>query len=162
MNDSSSDSQCPACRLTGLRILLVDDATDALDSFALLLQTEGVVVTCASCGAEALALCEEASFDLIISDVGMPDIDGRQMVAELRRRPATERAPAIALTGYGRPQDVRASLAAGFTAHLVQADLLRPRNPGARHAVPRRASTAFVSSSLPRIESVPYPSPPRA
>lgn len=63
-------------------------------------------------------LCEKATFDLIISDVGMPGINGLQLIANLRRRPATERVPAIKLTGYGRPQDVQAALAAGFTAHL--------------------------------------------
>jgi two-component system CheB/CheR fusion protein len=131
--------------LAGVRILLVDDAPDALESFALLLQTEGAVVTCANGGAAALKRSEEASFDLIISDVGMPDMDGTQMVAELRRRPATELVPAIALTGYGRPQDVNASLAAGFTAHLVKPIDMQKLRRLALDLVPRRKRGAASS-----------------
>ena len=106
--------------LAGLRILVVDDDPDAIETFGMLLGLQGAVVTTASSGAEALRLCDSASFDLIISDIGMPMMDGSQLIATLRRRPATERVPAIALTGYGRPQDVQAALTAGFTAHVTK------------------------------------------
>jgi two-component system CheB/CheR fusion protein len=50
----------------------------------------------------------------------MPEMDGNELIAQLRRRPETARLPAIALTGYGRPQDVERALAAGFSAHLTK------------------------------------------
>ena len=106
--------------LAGLRILVVDDDPDAIETFGMLLGIEGAHVTAAHSGADALRLCEDATFDLIISDIGMPMMDGSQLIASLRRRPATEKVPAIALTGYGRPQDVQAALMAGFTAHLAK------------------------------------------
>ena len=64
------------------------------------------------------ALAGMADFDLLVSDVGMPHMDGYEMIAELRRLPRTAALPAIALTGYGRPQDVQRALGAGFNAHV--------------------------------------------
>jgi two-component system CheB/CheR fusion protein len=106
--------------LRKLRILLVDDSADALETFAMVLRIEGAVVACASSGADALALCKKESFDLMISDVGMPDMDGNQLVEQLRRGPETALLPAIALTGYGRPQDIQAAAQAGFSGHLTK------------------------------------------
>ena len=57
-------------------------------------------------------------FDLLISDVGMPHMDGYQLVEELRNRPKTVSLPAIALTGHGRSEDVQRAFAAGFQAHV--------------------------------------------
>ena len=114
--------------LQGLRILVVDDDPDGIETFGMLLGIEGAKVTAARSGADAMRLCETNSFDLIISDIGMPMMDGSQLIATLRRRPTTERVPAIALTGYGRPKDVQAALAAGFTAHLTKpVDMARLR-----------------------------------
>jgi two-component system CheB/CheR fusion protein len=105
--------------LQGLRILYVDDSVDTLESFGALLGLEGVTVIAALGGHEALQLAEATpALDLILSDVGMPRMDGYQLIAELRRRPETAHVPAIALTGYGRPQDVQQALEAGFNAHL--------------------------------------------
>ncbi|MBC7780441.1 MAG: PAS domain-containing protein [Proteobacteria bacterium] len=110
----------PARPLGGMRILLVDDTSDTLDTFSILLEMEGAVVACAGSGAEALALCRNQRFDLLISDVGMPEMDGNQLIARLRRRTETARLPAIALTGYGRTQDIQAATQAGFNAHLTK------------------------------------------
>ena len=82
------------------------------------MRLEGAEVAEALSGADALNACERTSFDLIISDIGMPGMDGSQMMTRLRRQPRTQQVPAIALTGYGRPQDVQSALDAGFTAHL--------------------------------------------
>ena len=110
----------PEQPLQRIRVLLVDDTIDILETFGMLLEVEGAIVTCASSGAEALAACDRTGFDLLISDVGMPEMDGNQLVARLRRRPETVRLPAIALTGYGRPQDIRAASQAGFDAYLTK------------------------------------------
>ncbi len=65
-----------------------------------------------------MALTETEDFDLVISDVGMPGMDGYQMIAEMRKRPRTAGLPAIALTGHGRTQDVERALQSGFNAHV--------------------------------------------
>ena len=104
--------------LDGVRILLIDDTADTLETFGYLLEHEGAIVTPASSGAQALSLVEPGKFDLVISDVGMPQMDGYEMMAELRRRPHLAHLPALALTGYGRAQDVQRALASGFQAHL--------------------------------------------
>jgi two-component system CheB/CheR fusion protein len=102
----------------GLRVLYVDDTADTLESFAMLLEIQGAVVTTASSGEAALAATEQDTFDVIVSDVGMPGMDGHALMAELRRRPGTADTPAIALSGYGRPRDIEEALRAGFNSHL--------------------------------------------
>ena len=113
------DSLEQSASLQGLRVLYVDDSIDTLSGFAELLGFEGAIVIAASSAREALDLAENSQpLDLILSDLGMPGMDGYELIAELRRRPATARVPAIALTGYGRPQDVHRALEAGFNTHL--------------------------------------------
>jgi two-component system CheB/CheR fusion protein len=99
-------------------VLLVDDMEDALESFRFLLEHVGYQVTAASSAKEAIALAEQQEFDLLISDVGMPEMDGYDLMTELRGRTRTAALPAIALTGYGRTEDVKKAFAAGFQAHL--------------------------------------------
>jgi two-component system CheB/CheR fusion protein len=108
----------PRCSLGGIRVLLVDDTPDTLETFGYLLEYEGAVVTPAASAAEALRLAATKEFDLLISDVGMPNMDGYEMIAELRAQPRTAALPAIALTGYGRAQDVQRALVAGFNAQV--------------------------------------------
>jgi two-component system, chemotaxis family, CheB/CheR fusion protein len=104
--------------LKGLRILLVDDGVDALETFAMLLELEGAEVATATSGQQALELASTQPFDLLISDIGMPGMDGYMLIDALRRRPETAELKAIALTGYGMPQDQQRSLEAGFDAYL--------------------------------------------
>jgi two-component system CheB/CheR fusion protein len=129
MKPSSSEAMPQALRsLAGARILVVDDTRDTLETFAYLLEHAGAHVVQANSGAEALRLAETAAFDLVISDIGMPNMDGYELMAELRRRPRTRTTPTIALTGYGRPEDVHRALASGFDAHLdkpVAFDVMR-------------------------------------
>ena len=108
----------PRRTLAGARVLLVDDTADTLETFAYLLQNEGAEVSSAQNGVAALRLVDANDFDLIISDIGMPQMNGYDLLAEVRRRPRGRAVPAIALTGYGRPQDVRQALDAGFQAHV--------------------------------------------
>jgi two-component system CheB/CheR fusion protein len=104
--------------LAGLRILYVEDSPDALSTFSALLQLEGAQVHAAATGSEALQIARRQTVDLVISDIGMPGMDGYQFMAELRKLPACARVPTIALTGYGRPKDIEQAMAAGFNAHL--------------------------------------------
>jgi two-component system CheB/CheR fusion protein len=99
-------------------VLLVDDTEDALETFRYLLEHAGYRVSCAASAPEAIALTERQDFDLLISDVGMPKMDGYELMRELRKRQRTAALPAIALTGHGRPADVKRAFAAGFQAHV--------------------------------------------
>jgi two-component system, chemotaxis family, CheB/CheR fusion protein len=117
----SSAPPVPASALQGLRILLVDDTPDTLESFSMLLELEGAVVTSAGSGRQALEAAQQpgAEFDLILSDIGMPDMDGYELMRRLRRLDSpVAKLPAIALTGFGRQTDERRAREAGFDAHL--------------------------------------------
>jgi two-component system CheB/CheR fusion protein len=69
-------------------------------------------------GEKALNALNEGEFDLLISDVGMPGMDGYQLVDAVRRLPRYQTLPAIALTGFGRAGDTQRALQVGFDAHL--------------------------------------------
>lgn len=99
-------------------MLLVDDSAETLDVFGTLLELEGARVVSANGAVRALALTDTHEFDLILSDIGMPDMDGYQLVTELRRRPRTARVPAFALSGFGDRRGVERALAAGFQAYI--------------------------------------------
>lgn len=104
--------------LSGLRVLAVDDAADALDAFAMLLALHGAAVTKACSGPQALDAAQHASFDLILSDIAMPGMDGHALLRRLRQDSRFADVPAVAITGFGREQDVQRALDAGFDAHM--------------------------------------------
>jgi len=118
MASPAGASVAPA--LAKLRVLLVDDVQDALESFTTLLQLEGAHVTAVRSGAEALEAARNAEFDLLFSDIAMPGMDGYALIAALRAEARTANLPAIALTGFGRSQDVKRAILAGFDAHLAK------------------------------------------
>jgi len=104
--------------LTGIKILLVDDSPDILDTMCELLESEGADVTTADGGARGIELAEQTAFDVIVSDIGMPEIDGHKMMSAIRLQGANRQTPSVALTGYGTLRDVEKAKAAGFTLHL--------------------------------------------
>lgn len=104
--------------LAGLKVLLVDDTSETVEALQALLELEGAQVVGATSGQEALELTERQQFGLVVSDVGMPGMDGHAFMKALRQRPAYAATPTIALTGFGSSRDVENALAAGFTAHI--------------------------------------------
>lgn len=110
----------PLPALAGLQVLAVDDTLDALESFASLLRLEGAEVTAVTSASAALGAIERGHYDVLLSDVAMPGMDGYELIATLRENAVTRDLPAIALTGFGRPQDAEKALAAGFDAHLAK------------------------------------------
>lgn len=104
--------------LLGIDILLVDDSPEILDTLCELLESEGANVTTADGGARGIELARQARFDVILSDIGMPVVDGHKMMSEIRRDATNADTPSIALTGYGTLRDVEKAKAAGFTLHL--------------------------------------------
>ncbi|WP_050028131.1 ATP-binding protein [Verrucomicrobium sp. BvORR034] len=98
-------------------LLLVDDHVDTLTTLARLLRKRGYkVATASTCGA-ALELATTQPFDIVVSDLGLPDRSGMELIEEIRK---TSDVPAIALSGYGMESDVADSLKAGFTTHLTK------------------------------------------
>lgn len=108
-------------RPQALHILLVEDHADTADAMSELLRVVGYRVTLAASVGEALAAAErvqrEGTFDLVLSDLGLPDGHGADLMRELKRRYGL---PGVAVSGYGTEADVRRSLASGFFAHLVK------------------------------------------
>lgn len=102
--------------LTGLDILLVDDSPEVLETMALLLDMEGANVSSFPDPAAALAAASARQFDVVISDIGMPGMDGYAFVAAVRKVPGYAITPCVALTGYGASQDLNALR--GFNAQV--------------------------------------------
>jgi PAS domain S-box-containing protein len=106
--------------LDGVSILVVDDELDGRALIARILEGSGARVTCAASAAAALELLGTGHFDVLLSDVGMPDMDGYQLMREVRALDAGRAGPlpAIAVTAYARPEDRQRSLVAGYHMHL--------------------------------------------
>jgi signal transduction histidine kinase/CheY-like chemotaxis protein len=102
------------------RILVVDDNVDAAESLAMMLGYSGHQVRVAYGGREALGAAREFSPDVMILDLGMPDMDGYAVARAVRADPSLARTRLIALSGYGQRQDRQRTAEAGFDAHLVK------------------------------------------
>jgi two-component system CheB/CheR fusion protein len=105
-------------RLEGKRLLLVDDNVENLDTLKELLTAHGAIVTARSSASEAFEEVLLQRFDLVVSDIAMPKMDGYQFLKVFRQHPHGASTPIIALTGFGRMADVERALALGFDAHL--------------------------------------------
>jgi PAS domain S-box-containing protein len=106
--------------LKGLEVLVVDDSADTAEMVQHLLEIGGASVCAVTSGSEALRIAREREFDVVLSDISMPEMDGFQFLSELRKLPGKQDLPAVALTGFGRPEDVRRAAAEGFYAHLTK------------------------------------------
>jgi PAS domain S-box-containing protein len=106
--------------LEGLKLLVVDDDEDALQILRLGLGNRGATVECVHTAQSALERLRESEFDLLISDIGMAEMDGYDLIREVRRTIDKPGAvlPAIALSGYVSLEDRDRSLASGFQMHL--------------------------------------------
>jgi CheY-like chemotaxis protein len=98
-------------------LLLVEDHADTRNALARLLKIAGCVVVSAATVAEALDIAATQSFDLVLSDIGLPDASGLHLMRELKARHGLR---GIALTGYGMDDDISRCKEAGFDAHLTK------------------------------------------
>lgn len=110
----------PFTELQGLRVLIVDDEVDSRELLRMILEKCGSAVTSADSAAEALGKLENANFDVLVSDIGMPDEDGCTLIRKVRLLPKEKggQIPALALTAYARAEDRLRALDAGFQAHV--------------------------------------------
>jgi two-component system CheB/CheR fusion protein len=122
---SGEEQPVPAARsgsgeVASLRILIVDDRPDVLEALSEMLKLEGASVVTATSGTEALRSMEKAVFDLVLSDISMPEMDGYEFLETLRTRSPAPTVPAIALTGLGRTEDIERARAAGYVSYLTK------------------------------------------
>jgi PAS domain S-box-containing protein len=106
--------------LEGVCILVVDDSSETTDMLSKLLEMDGATVLTARGGAEALALAGDSAFNLVISDISMPEMDGYELLHKLRELPQMAKVPALALTGYGRLSDIDRAEREGFAEHFTK------------------------------------------
>ncbi|MDQ2922192.1 MAG: response regulator [Acidobacteriota bacterium] len=100
--------------------LVVDDVPDVTDLLSVLLTHAGYEVSTAYCAKDAIALAREHHFDVIISDIGMPEMNGYDLARALRSLPGYETVPMVAVTGYSMFDDRSRSLNAGFNEHVTK------------------------------------------
>jgi signal transduction histidine kinase/ActR/RegA family two-component response regulator len=104
----------------GLRVLVVDDIPDIADVLKMLLDLEGFETRVAYSGAVALESAREFRPDVVICDIGLPEMDGHEIARRLRRDPDIAPATLIAMTGWGAEGEVRRTRESGFDFHLVK------------------------------------------
>lgn len=100
--------------------LVVDDAPDITFLFAFILQQAGYKVVTADSAPEALVAAHRGNFDLIVSDIGMPRMDGYELAKALRATPGYEGVLMIAVTGFDKSNDRDRALQSGFDAYLTK------------------------------------------
>jgi len=123
--DNRSDRSDPTDQTTQIgipgnipsRLLLVEDNNDTSHALQVLLERKGFTVIVGRSVQSALDIAKTYPYELVISDIGLPDGDGLELIRKLK---AIRSAPGIAISGFGRDEDIRRSLAAGFSAHLVK------------------------------------------
>ena len=101
-------------------VLLVEDSDAIRDAFTILLEDAGYSVLGAETGSQALRLAEERLPDLVLLDMGLPDMTGLEVVRRLKAAPQTAGIAVVALTGRDEEADRRACLAAGCAAYIVK------------------------------------------
>ncbi len=115
-------SDPPSGDLKGLQILVVDDEADMREIAAFVLEQQGAVVITAASAQEALTVLDRFTPDVLLSDIGMPDMDGYMLIQQVRSRAASDggQIPAIALTAYAGEFNQQQAIAAGFQQHLAK------------------------------------------
>jgi len=118
--DQPEDAEVPS--LKGARLLVVDDEADGRTLVMRILSDQGAECIGAENASAALQLLRDQQFDMLLSDIGMPEMDGYQLIKEVRALDAARNKPlpAVAITAYARPQDRHRSLFAGYAAHLAK------------------------------------------
>jgi signal transduction histidine kinase/DNA-binding response OmpR family regulator len=130
------------------RILIVDDNVDAADSVAWLMRQQAHDVRTAHDGRSALEMASEFRPQVVVLDLGLPELDGYEVSRRLRAAPDTKEALIIAVSGYGQDEDRRRSTQAGFNYHFI-----KPVNFETLLGVLREAHDRHQAEELERIES---------
>jgi len=116
--EAAAPAQAERGALSGIYALLVEDDPDGCDLMQMMLRRFGAEVTAVSTAAAALESVRERRPDVLVSDIGLPDGDGFQLLRLVRE--SNHDLPAVAVTAYASRQDVAKALAAGFQAHVAK------------------------------------------
>jgi CheY-like chemotaxis protein len=127
------------------RVLVVDDYPDSANSISTLLTLFGYDCRTASSGKDALALADAFDPDIVLIDIGLPDISGYEVARALRARPCKHPLYLAAITGWGQPEDRVRALAAGFDQHV-----LKPADAGKLKTILERAAQ-HIGVAVPSI-----------
>lgn len=122
-NADPSTAVAVSSPLMGIQILIVDDNPDTLDFFSFVLEHFGAIVTAVASADEALQALTQSKPDILLSDIGMPEINGYMLIQQVRALEAEvggKQIPAIALTAYAGEIDQQQALKAGFQQHIVK------------------------------------------
>lgn len=133
-----------------LRVLVVEDHPDTAEVLARLLGASGHAVKTAHSAEAALRLAHSEPFDVLVSDIGLPDTTGYELMKQIRARYAIK---GIAMSGYGMDEDLRKSREAGFSDHIVKpanvAELERAIRRVAASSGVREPATQFAHDCVP-------------
>jgi PAS domain S-box-containing protein len=118
----TDDLSQQALELTGIRVLTVDDDPDARELLTVLLTEYGATVLTVSSAAEVLANLESFKPDVLVSDIGMPEVDGYTLIQQIRTLTPEKggQIPAIALTAYARVDDYQRAITSGYQQHVTK------------------------------------------
>ena len=116
----SRDEHAAATSLREARVLVIDDEEDVRNYAGAVFRMSGADVKCVRSAADAIEALQRWKPDVIVSDLGMPERDGFDLLRELRSSEATARIPVVALTAYARPEDREAAERAGFNAFVAK------------------------------------------
>ncbi|YAG06465.1 histidine kinase [Nostoc sp. DSM 114167] len=122
-NTDSSTAAFSSSPLMGLQVLVVDDNDDTRDFFSFVLEQFGAIVTAVASGDEALQALTQSKPDILLSDIGMPEMNGYMLMQQVRTLEAKvggKKMPAIALTAYAGEINQQYALKAGFQQHIVK------------------------------------------
>jgi len=128
--DKMPGGQVPQTAL-GIRVLVVEDDIETRDILAAILERAGFSYRVATRASEALSVLDDWQPDVIVSDIGMPDMDGYAFARQLRARTAAQggHIPALALSAFARAEDRELALRSGYQAHIAKpvdpADLVK-------------------------------------
>ncbi|MBD2199893.1 MULTISPECIES: hybrid sensor histidine kinase/response regulator [Calothrix] len=122
LSENSYTLSVPYAPLEGIKVLIVDDDVDTREFLAFLLEQHGAKITSAASAEEALKAIAQSIPDLLLSDLGMPDVDGYALIRKIRSLPSDRggEIPAIALTAYAAETTQQQVFAAGFQLHIAK------------------------------------------
>ena len=108
--------------LSGIQVLIVDDDLDTREFLSFLLVENGAIVTTAASASQALQALKQSHFDVLLSDIGMADMDGYALMRQIKEGGEQPNASiwAIALTAYAGESDQQQARSAGFHQHLAK------------------------------------------